>query len=135
MRIAIQEAYLSKSVGNKGYGAVVVFDDRIVGRAHDTVNRGNDPSLHAEVNAIRQGVRTLDDTDICGAILFSTCEPCPMCVSLAVWANITTIVYGISIEETAQMGRTRIRVSANEIIEKSPQRVCSSSSAIIPIHN
>ena len=120
MRVALQEARLSRSEGNKGYGAVVVFEDRIVGQAHDTAVTERDPSLHAEVNAIRQAVRTLDDTDLCGAILFSTCEPCPMCASLAVWANVTTIVYGISIQETAELGRSRIRVSADHIVEQSP---------------
>jgi len=120
MRLAIQEAQLSRSEGNKGYGAVVVLNDQMIGRAHDTAITERDPSLHAEVNAIRQAVKTLGDADLCGAILFSTCEPCPMCASLAVWANLTTIVYGVSIEETAQMGRSRIRVSANEIATKSP---------------
>jgi tRNA(Arg) A34 adenosine deaminase TadA len=120
MRIAIQEAHISKAEGNKGYGAVAVFEDQIVGQAHDTAVTERDPSLHAEVNAIRQAVKTLGDTDLCGAILFSTCEPCPMCASLAVWANVTTIVYGVSIEETAQLGRTRIHVSANHIVERSP---------------
>jgi tRNA(Arg) A34 adenosine deaminase TadA len=120
MRIALQEAQLSKSEGNKGYGAVVVFEDQIIGQAHDTAITEHDPSLHAEVNAIRQAVKAKAEADLCGAILFSTCEPCPMCASLAVWANLTTIVYGISIEETAQLGRSRIRVSAKEIVDKSP---------------
>lgn len=121
MRIAIQEAQTSKSDGNKGYGAVVVFDDQIIGQAHDTSITEKDPSLHAEVNAIRQAVKTIDDNNLCGAILFSTCEPCPMCASLCVWANITTIIYGISIKETAKFGRSRIQLSANQIIEKSPR--------------
>jgi tRNA(Arg) A34 adenosine deaminase TadA len=120
MRIAIQQAQLGKSEGNKGYGAVVVFDNQIMGQAHDTAVTEHDPSLHAEVNAIRQAVKTKGDADLCGAILFSTCEPCPMCASLAVWANLTTIVYGISIGETAQLGRSRIQISANEIIARSP---------------
>ena len=109
-----------KAEGNKGYGAVVVFDNHIIGQAHDTAITQRDPSLHAEVNAIRQAVKARDDPDLCGAILFSTCEPCPMCASLAVWANVTAIVYGISIQETAELGRSRIRISANEIAEKSP---------------
>jgi tRNA(Arg) A34 adenosine deaminase TadA len=120
MKIAIQEAQLAKSEGNKGYGAVVVFDNQIVGQAHDTVITQRDPSLHAEMNAIRQAVKARHDPDLCGAILFSTCEPCPMCTSLAVWADVTTIVYGISIQETVQLGRSRIQISANEIIAQSP---------------
>jgi tRNA(Arg) A34 adenosine deaminase TadA len=102
---------------------VVVFGKQIVGKAHDTAMTENDPSLHAEVNAIRQAVKTLGDSDLCGAILFSTCEPCPMCASLAVWANLTTIVYGVSIEETVRLGKSRIRVSSKEIFDKSPVMV------------
>jgi tRNA(adenine34) deaminase len=120
MRLALGEAGLSKQSGNKGYGAAVVLGRAILGQAHDTTVTARDPSRHAEVNAIRQAVRARGDGNLSGAILFSTCEPCPMCSSLAVWANFTTIVYGVSIEETAQLGKSRIRVSAKEIIEKSP---------------
>lgn len=120
MKLAVEEARLSQRDGNKGYGAVVVLGQRVIGAAHDTAHTERDPSLHAEVNAIRQAVRALGDTNLSGAILFSTCEPCPMCSSLAVWANLTTLVYGISIEETAEMGKARIRVTAREIVEKSP---------------
>ena len=123
MRVAIREAQLSRSEGNKGYGAVVVFDNQIIGQAHDTAITERDPSLHAEMNAIRQAVKAKHDPDLCGAILFSTCEPCPMCASLAVWANVTTIVSGISIQETAQLGRSRIQISANEIVARSPRFV------------
>lgn len=120
MKLAIEEARLSKRDGNKGYGAVVVLGHRVIGKAHDTARTEQDPSLHAEVNAIRQAVQALDDTNLSGAILFSTCEPCPMCSSLAVWANLTTLVYGISIEETAKMGKARIRIAAQEIVDRSP---------------
>jgi len=120
MRLAIAEAQVSKQEGNKGYGAVVVRGHEMLGKAHDTAVTEHDPSRHAEVNAIRQAVLALGDGNLSGAILFSTCEPCPMCSSLAVWANLTTIVYGVSIEETAKMGKSRIRVSAREIIERSP---------------
>jgi tRNA(Arg) A34 adenosine deaminase TadA len=123
MKIAIEEARASRLEGNKGYGAVVVLGDVILGKAHDTAATEKDPSLHAEVNAIRQAVQALGDSNLSGAILFSTCEPCPMCSSLAVWANLTSMVYGISIEETAKMGKSRIRVSAKEIVERSPVMV------------
>ncbi len=120
MAIAIEEAKISRQEGNKGYGAVVALGTRIIGKAHDTAATEGDPGLHAEVNATRQAVHTLGDANLSGAILFSTCEPCPMCSSLAVWANLTAIVYGISIQETARLGKARIQVSAREIVEKSP---------------
>jgi tRNA(Arg) A34 adenosine deaminase TadA len=120
MTLAIEEARISKQEGNKGYGAVVALGNRIIGKAHDTTVTEKDPSLHAEVNAIRQAVRALADTNLSGAILFSSREPCPMCSSLAVWANVTSIVYGASIQETARFGRSRIEVSSREITERSP---------------
>ena len=120
MKIALEEAKLSRKEGNKGYGAVVVSGGKISGKAHDTAVTENDPSLHAEVNAIRQAVKNTGDVNLCGSILFSTCEPCPMCASLAVWANITTIVYGVSIEETAKLGKSRILIGCREVVEKSP---------------
>jgi tRNA(adenine34) deaminase len=120
MRIAIEEATVSRQEGNKGYGAVVVLGQRILSRAHDTAMTQRDPSLHAEVNAIRQAVQVLSDDNLGGAILFSTCEPCSMCSSLVVWANLTTIGYGASIEETARLGKARIHIRAHEIVKKSP---------------
>ncbi|HVM72263.1 MAG TPA: nucleoside deaminase [Anaerolineales bacterium] len=120
MRVAIEEAKVSKQQGNKGYGAVVVLGHEIIGKAHDTAVTEHDPSRHAEVNAIRQAVQAMGDSNLSGAILFSTCEPCPMCSSLAVWANLTSVVFGASIEETAAMGKSRIRISAKEIVERSP---------------
>ncbi len=119
VRIALNEAKASLAEGNKGYGAVVALGDRVVARAHDTSVTERDPSMHAEVNAIRQAVRVLEDSNLSGAILYTTCEPCPMCSSLAVWTNLTTLVYGVSIEETAQLGRSRIRIGSKEIIAQS----------------
>ncbi len=120
MRLALEEARASRQEGNKGYGAVVVLGQHILSRAHDTAVTQRDPSLHAEVNAVRQAVQVLGDGNLSGAILFSTCEPCPMCSSLAVWANLTTIVYGASIAETARLGKGRIRVNAADIVAQSP---------------
>jgi tRNA(Arg) A34 adenosine deaminase TadA len=120
MRIAIQEAQLSRQEGNKGYGAVVLLGAELISTAHDTAATEKDPSRHAEVNAIRLAAARLGEGDLSGAVLVSTCEPCPMCSSLAVWANLTTLVYGVSIDETARMGKARIRVSAQEIVDRSP---------------
>lgn len=120
MALAVEEAKTSRREGNKGYGAVVALGNRIIGQAHDTAITAGDPSLHAEVNAIRQAAHTLGDANLSGALLFSSCEPCPMCSSLAVWANLSAIVFGASIDETAKMGKARILVSAGEIAARSP---------------
>jgi tRNA(Arg) A34 adenosine deaminase TadA len=118
MGIALEEAHASRAGGDKGYGAIVAFGGHVIAQAHDTGVTDRDPSRHAEVGAIRAAARTFGSPDLCGAVLVSTCEPCPMCSSLAVWANLTSIVFGASIEETARLGKSRIRVGAQEIVSR-----------------
>jgi tRNA(adenine34) deaminase len=120
MQEALEEAELSRAEGNKGYGALVVLADRVLAKTHDTATTEQDPSLHAEFKAIREAIACVGSSDLCGAVLFSTCEPCPMCTGLAVWANLTSIIYGASIAQTARMGRSRILVGAAEIAKQAP---------------
>ena len=120
MRIALAEARASKAEGNKGYGAVVALGGQVLARAHDTAGTDGDPVRHAEVNALGRAVRALGDPRLYGCVLFSTCEPCPMCSSLAVWSQVTSIVFGASIEETVALGRTRIAVGCRTILENAP---------------
>jgi tRNA(Arg) A34 adenosine deaminase TadA len=120
MREAITEAREAKARGGKGYGALLVMGEQKVARACDTITTDADPSQHGELRVIRQAAALLGTPDLCGALLLSTCEPCPMCAGLAVWANVTTVVFGSSIPDTAGMGRTRIMVRAAEIAERSP---------------
>lgn len=120
MRVAIREARESRREGNKGYGAVIALGDEIIATAHDTAVTDRDPSRHAEVNAVRAAIARLDETDLCGCVLFSTCEPCPMCSSLAVWANLSAVVFGASIAETSARGKARITIPAAEVVARSP---------------
>jgi tRNA(Arg) A34 adenosine deaminase TadA len=123
IRIAIEEAELSRREGNKGYGAVVAMGNRVLARTHDTATTERDASLHAEVNALRMAGRALGGSNLSGAALFSSCEPCPMCSSLAVWSNVSAIIYGASIAETVALGKARIRIAAEEVVAKSPVAV------------
>jgi tRNA(adenine34) deaminase len=123
MRLAIEEAQRSREEGNKGYGAVAVLGDRLLARGHDTAVTGHDPSLHGEVNVIRQAIRELGSDNLSGVVLFSTCEPCPMCSALAVWANVSAIVFGASAAETAARGKRRILIPASEVVSKSDTHV------------
>ena len=82
--------------GNKGFGALVALGHLVPAKTHDTATTEGDPGLHVEFKAIRQAVAALGSADLCGAMLYSTCEPCPMCTGLAVWADLTSIVYGFS---------------------------------------
>ena len=78
------------------FGAVIVKDGAVIAAAGNSVIQDNDPSAHAEVNAIRQACRTLDNWDLSGCVMYSSCECCPMCYSTAYWANICQVFYAAS---------------------------------------
>ncbi|WP_413248635.1 nucleoside deaminase [Sinomonas flava] len=86
------------------FGAVVVTAD---GQIFDGVNRvtaNNDPTAHAEVTAIRSACRQLGTFDLTGAVLYSSCEPCPMCLASALWARIQTVFFAASRHDAAAAG-------------------------------
>ena len=122
MKIAIEEAKESKNTGNKGFGAVIVKEGRIIAKAHDNTKQTNDPSSHAEMNAIRLAAKELGP-DLNGCTLICTCEPCPMCAAAAIWANIDAVAYGASIEETIRLGRKRINLPLKELNKISPHKI------------
>lgn len=76
------------------FGAVVVKDGEIIGSSGNSVLRDNDPTGHAEINAIRAACKKVGAPHIAGATLYSSCEPCPMCYSTAYWARVGKIFYG-----------------------------------------
>ena len=119
MAKAIEEALISIGEGNQGDGAVVAYGSQVLSSAHDTSVTEKDPSLHAEVNAIRQAIKAYGEANLSGCLLFSTCEPCPMCSSLAVWANLTGIIFGASIEDIVRLDKSRLQVGTRQIVEKS----------------
>ncbi len=119
MAAALKEARASRAAGDKGYGAVVTLGSEIVARARDTAGTTGDPSRHAEMDALRAATARLG-SNLSGCLLFATCEPCPMCAAMAVWCNVSGVVYGASIAETAALGRTRIAVPCAEIAARSP---------------
>lgn len=78
------------------FGAVVVLDGEILAVAGNSVLRDNDPSAHAEVNALRAACRKVGNPHLAGAVMYSSCEPCPMCFSTAYWARVARIFYAAS---------------------------------------
>ena len=76
------------------FGAVVVKDGKIVGRGSNHVLANNDPTAHAEVSAIRDACKNLNTHDLSGCEIYTSCYPCPMCLSAIIWANIKKAYYG-----------------------------------------
>lgn len=75
------------------FGAVVVMDGKIIGKGGNRVISQNDPTAHAEIVAIRKACRNISNFDLSGAVLYATCEPCPMCLSAIYWANIREVYF------------------------------------------
>ncbi len=117
MKFAIEEAEESLREGNHGFGAVIIKNNEVVARAHDTEETEGVATAHAEIIAIRRASRFLGK-NLGGCVILSTHEPCPMCAAAIVWANIGYIVYGYSIEETIEQGRNRIRLSCEELFDR-----------------
>jgi len=122
MKIAIEEAKTSLKEGNKGFGAVVAKDGRVIASAHDTEVTDQDSIAHAEINAIRKASRNYRK-DLTGCLIISTHEPCPMCTGSIIWSNISEVVYGVSIKDSIKAGRDMINLSCKEIIRKSNTRI------------
>ncbi|HIT83824.1 MAG TPA: nucleoside deaminase [Candidatus Avibacteroides faecavium] len=104
MREAIALAVESVAAGGGPFGAVVVKDGRIVSRGSNRVTLANDPTAHAEVNAIRQAAATLGTFDLSGCELYTSCEPCPMCLGAIYWAHIDKVYYGCTKADAKEAG-------------------------------
>jgi guanine deaminase len=85
------------------FGAVIVKDGCIIGEGVNSVTRGNDPTAHAEINAIRAACRSLETFSLEGCELYTSCEPCAMCLSAAYWARISSIYYGNTSQDAANI--------------------------------
>jgi len=86
------------------FAAVVVRDGKIVGEGVNSVTAANDPTAHAEVNAIRAAAKTLGAFTLAGCELYTSCEPCPMCLAAAYWARLDALYYGASADDAARAG-------------------------------
>lgn len=105
MRQAIAEAREGIHAGHGGpFGTVIVKDSKIVGRGHNCVLLLNDPTCHGEVAAIRDAGKNLNTFDLSGCELYTTGEPCHMCLCACMWANISKIYYGCTIEDNSIIG-------------------------------
>ena len=105
MKIAIDEAYDGITHGHGGpFGTVIVKDGVIVGQGHNMVLANNDSTAHGEVTAIRNAEQALGTYDLSGCVLYTTGEPCPMCLAACLWANIERVYYGCTIEDNAIIG-------------------------------
>lgn len=105
MTEAVKEAYEGiKNHDGGPFGCVIVKDNKIIGRGHNRVIKNQDPTCHGEMEAIRDACKNLKSHDLSGSILFTSAEPCPMCLGGILWSNITEAYYGCTIADTEDIG-------------------------------
>lgn len=105
MQMAIDQALEGIEAGDGGpFGSVIVKDGKVVGVGHNKVVKDNNPTLHGEVVAIADACHNLGTFDLSGCEIYTTGEPCHMCLCACMWANIDKIYYGCSIEDNSIIG-------------------------------
>lgn len=106
MKIAKENA--DKGIKNKEggpFGVVIVDKEgKIISHGNNQVLKNNDPTAHAEITAIRRACEALNTYDLSDYTLYTSCEPCPMCLSAIIWANIKEVYYGCTKEDAAEIG-------------------------------
>ena len=105
MKIAkdLSDDNLKTNVGGP-FGACIVKDGKIIGKGSNHVLAHNDPTAHAEIMAIRDACKNINSYDLSGAELYTSCYPCPMCLSAIIWSNIKKVYYGNTKEDAADIG-------------------------------
>ena len=105
MKLAIQlsEKNVLGSIGGP-FGAVIVKDGKVIAKSPNRVAATNDPTAHAEVSAIRMACKKLKTFDLTGCTVYTSCEPCPMCLSAAYWAKIDAIYYANTKQDAQDIG-------------------------------
>ena len=106
MKMAREQAEKGMKSNEGGpFGAVITDKDgNIISVANNQVLKNNDPTAHAEVQAIREACKKLNTHDLSGYILYTSCEPCPMCLSAIIWANIKEVYYACTREDAGEIG-------------------------------
>lgn len=103
LAISLSEKNVLESLGGP-FGAVIVKDGKILAKSGNKVTVSNDPTAHAEVSAIRLACKKLKTFDLRGCVIYTSCEPCPMCLSAIYWARIDVIYYANTKADAAAVG-------------------------------
>jgi tRNA(Arg) A34 adenosine deaminase TadA len=101
---AINISIENQEDGGGPFGAVIVKDGEIIAQSGNTVTKTNDPTAHAEINVIREACRKLNDFELKGCVLYSSCEPCPMCLGAIYWSRLDKLVFAATHEDAKNAG-------------------------------
>jgi tRNA(Arg) A34 adenosine deaminase TadA len=123
MRLAIDKARQGMEAGQSPFGCAIAQGDAVIAVEHNTVWHTTDPTAHAEVNAIRTACRQVGDIHLTGAIVATTCEPCPMCMAALHWARVETVYYGATIADADAAGFNELSLPAAEVLRQGGSKV------------
>ncbi len=115
MRLAIQSAWQGLEKGEMPFGACIVKKGQVVSVVHNSAKDNLDTTAHAEIQAIREATRQLRMLELTGCVIYSTCEPCPMCFTACLWASLGRIVYACRIEDAEKAGIRQIPIASSRM--------------------
>ena len=115
MRLAIQAAWQGLGKGEMPFDACIVRKEQVLSVSHNSAKANIDTTAHAEVQAIREASRQLKMLELAGCVIYSTCEPCPMCFTACLWAKLGRIVYACRIEDAEKAGIWQIPISSSRM--------------------
>jgi len=127
MQLAIEKCREGIEAGQSPFGCAIEQNGQVISCSHNTVVLTTDITAHAEVNAIREACRTIGNIFLEGAIVATTCEPCPMCMSALHWARVDTVYYGATIADADTAGFNELQLPAAELL-----RIGGSKLKLIP---
>ena len=116
MRLAVAKSRAGIATGESPFGCAIAVGDRVVAVAHNRVLSTTDITAHAEINALREACRETGDIHLPGAVVATTCEPCPMCAAALHWARVEHVYFGATIADAADAGFNEMPVPAAEIV-------------------
>lgn len=124
LELSAHAAFVEKSGGL--FGAVIVQNGIIVGEGYNQVLKQNDPTWHAEIHAIREAAKALNKPHLDGCILYTSAEPCPMCLGACYWAHIEKIFYASSADDVKKFGNFQDDDFTQEICKRPEDRIIQS---------
>jgi tRNA(Arg) A34 adenosine deaminase TadA len=117
MQMAVDKCRQGIAAGNSPFGCAIAQGDRVLAVSHNVVLATIDITAHAEVTAIRVACQQADNIFLEGAIVATTCEPCPMCAAALHWARVDTVYFGATIDDAAEAGFNELHLSASKLLE------------------
>jgi tRNA(Arg) A34 adenosine deaminase TadA len=122
-RHAIELARQARVAGNHPFGALLAINGEVALTAQNTVTTDRDPTAHAETNLVTLAIRQLSPDEIRRGVLYTSCEPCAMCVGKMYWAGIRSIVYALPAEELAALAGRDFLIPCTELFARASQKV------------